>query len=94
MITLENWSVITDHLYAAPELGLLLLNGQCYNHDDLRHYDGKWISTSYIREVNGNAITTSNGTVYHLGKPADEYVAWCKKTGAHVPTEEVPIKIT
>ena len=92
---LEKWRVVsydpTKNPYQPPESILVFLNGCVYNHSKFE--DGKNIATSLIKKVDGNLITTSNGSVYELGEPHPEYVEWCELVGCHVPTKEEPIKI-
>ena len=90
---LEGWSVSTEltDLYKPPETILTFLCGAVYGHS--KWDDGHRISTSYIKDVDGNLVTTSSGSVYELGEPDPLFVQWCKDNNLHVPTKEEPIRI-
>ena len=73
---LENWSIQGDK-YTATEIIRLRLVGKVYNHPKAdRHYDGKEIITSYIKEVHGTTVITSSGTTYVLGEIDSNYKQW------------------
>lgn len=77
-IKLENWAVYCPDPYQAPEIRRDCLIGHVYD-DPRGREDGKSVVTSYIVAANGKEITTYSGTVYVLGKPADEYLTWTKE---------------
>ena len=91
MIILENWSIgfAEENPYTPPENRLVLV-GEVYGHPE--HPDGKIVRTSRIISVCKNIVNTAHNE-YTLGQPSKDYVQWCKANGAHIPTEEEPIKI-
>ena len=89
--TLEEWTVVGSSPYQPPENSVQLLTGKIYKHATFD--DGKRVSTSAIVSVNGNIIETKSGSFYKLGKPHNDYVAWCEDKGYHVPTPEEPIRV-
>ncbi len=87
---IENWSVVeSDDPYAAPECQVRRLAGEVFGHP--RFEDGTKITTSRMKRVDGNQVTTGSGSVYTLGAPAASFVEWCHEHGCHVPTPETPI---
>ena len=87
---IENWSVVASRdPYAAPECQVRRLSGKVFGHP--RFADGVQCTTSRIKKVNGNQVTTRNGSVYTLGEPAASFVEWCREKGCHVPTPKTPI---
>lgn len=72
MITLENWSVVTNaDAYTPPELIVGRLTGMVYGHPN--HYDGKEVVTSPVIGCQGDLIVTKTGSLYGLGKIDPEY---------------------
>ena len=65
-IPLDNWSIIgvPPTSYAEPRR---CLRGQLVG-------DSTYISTSEIKSVAGNEVTTANGTVYQLKIPHPDYM--------------------
>jgi hypothetical protein len=92
MIKLENWSLgnAPDDMYYAPEVRKVRLSGDVYNHP--RFEDGKKVTTSSVKEVNGKVITTSSGSVYELGEPEKEYLDYLKSINYTFDPEN-PIKV-
>lgn len=90
---IENWRLVGDQqgLYDAPETRRLQISGQVFGNP--KHTAGKRIITSHLVAVSGCEIETVSGSVYQLGRPADEYVEWCRENGCHVPTPDEPIKL-
>ena len=92
-LRIENWSVVDsfpDDIYTAPEARCYSLVGTVKGHPHLG--DGE-VHTSTIKTVRGRVVTTYSGSKYRLGQPSPMYVAWCEKSGCHVPTWKVPIKV-
>lgn len=88
---LKNWCVRSDASpYQPPELAKIYLSGEVYDHPAFP--EGKRISTSNIKEINGPYVTTNSGSVYLLDEPDPKFVKFCEENGVHVPTKEVPIK--
>jgi hypothetical protein len=79
MPRLEKWSLTQrmDDPFRAPELYPVFAQGEIYN--DIRFFDGTFITTSMIKEVDidSKTLTTLN-TVYELGEPSDEYKVFLK----------------
>jgi len=88
---IENWSMTGGSVYDAPEVRNNQLRGKVYGHSNFP--DGHPIRTSNIMMVEGDQVTTSNGSVYTLGKPDPDYMIWCQENNYHVPTPEEPIKL-
>ena len=76
---LENWSVVVDDPFRAPETGGQCLAGNTYG--DPRRADGTHVVTSPVVSVNGALVTTRSGSVYRLGEASAEYVAWLAEYG-------------
>lgn len=89
---LENWSIRTRDSgpYTAPECLPTHLCGEVYGHP--RFADGEVIYSSTVIKIEGSKITTHN-SVYTLGKPAPDYVKWCREHGGHIPTTQKPIEV-
>ena len=91
-IRIENWSLSEDmdNPYQAPECRAVRLHGDVFGHPRLGNMEG--VITSSIKDVDGDLVWTSSGSLYLLGKPSPAYVEWCKAEGHYVPTAEQPIK--
>ena len=76
MPKLDNWSCgpVIDDPYLAPERAGLCLHGTVTGHH--RIPDGETIRTNRVAKVNGRTVVTESGTVYELGNPDPEYLAW------------------
>ena len=89
MFVLNDWAVtyVDSHHdgYTAPECVKKCLVG-------IRDSDGKTVRTSHIVESHGRNITTRSGTVYILGIPGKDYLAWLSTNGYQF-NEDDPIKI-
>lgn len=89
---LHEWSVNHDlkAIYQPPELRTPFLSGKC------KRYEGRgleFISTSYIKKVEGRVVTTFSGSQYLLMEPAEDYVTYCLEKGCHDPRNKIePIK--
>lgn len=77
---LRNWAVCElpqeFDPYKAPELQQpkFALQGQVYGHQNERHYDGKWVTTSRPVAHDGvDTIYTISGSSYKLGQVDKEY---------------------
>lgn len=95
MTTLKNWSVIADpnNPYMAPELKSTHLQGEVYSHPNLRHHDGKRITTSKIvKKLEPLVYETNSGTVYMLDTVDPAYENWCKENNIELNLED-PIKM-
>ena len=68
---IEQWGIVRDP-YLAPERGGQQLVGKV---------DGVGVKTSELVEVNGLVVRTASGSVYLLGEPSPEYLAWCRENG-------------
>ena len=91
---LSNWSLDSDgSLYDAPECRRIFLRGAVFGHPNPRFEEGKRISTSHIKKIDGCQVTTHSGSVYTLTYPNPDYVKWCQENGHHIPTPEEPIKL-
>lgn len=79
---LENWSVVGSlGPYQAPEQMTQHLAGEVFGH--ALHVDGKVVVTSRLLSLDleaGAAVTTS-GTLYELGEPSVEWLAWLHAEG-------------
>ena len=96
---LKNWAIVSDcDPYTPPECQKSRLNGEVYGRepresDGYTFPDGKRITTSSIKEVNGRVITTRSGTVYELvGDPDPDYLEFLKEIG-RVYDPVNPIKV-
>lgn len=80
MIILEDWYIVNnyseeDMLYKAPEQLTKRLSGNVFGHS--RFEDGYPVNTSTITELNlENGTAMTRNTLYHLGKPAPEFIKW------------------
>lgn len=87
---IEDWAVI----YGDHSSGVFStdnrITGTVYGHPDFP--DGSVITTTRIMDCTNRVITTLSGSLYTLGEPHPEYVAWCKSKG-FVIDEETPIKM-
>lgn len=92
---LENWSVVVhpEDTYLPPEVAGKYVSGAIYGDVTGRWEDGHRVTTSRLAKAEGKFITTNSGSVYELGEPDPEYIAWCQDVGVHVPTPEEPIKV-
>lgn len=81
MLTIENWSVVTEP-HHPPEFGFSIIG---------IFPDGKRRVTSKVQSSAGNVIHTLRSE-YKLGEPNKDYVEWCKANGFHIPTKERPFK--
>lgn len=92
-IRMEDWVVCPtiNNVYIPPEQAGQSIKGKVYGHP--RFEDGESVCSSRIVNVCGRVIHTESGSVYVLGEPNADYVAWCKEQGVHVPTDEEPIRI-
>ena len=83
---LDNWSVASmGNGFQAPEIATKCLAGT-------RLEDNRKIITSSIMSIEGHAVTTYSGNVYHLGTIDPVYVAWMKDNNVAFDPEH-PIKI-
>lgn len=90
-IQIDAWSLHTSgDGYTAPELRAYQLRGIVKGHPEKR--DGTCVYTSAILRVNGRYVFTESGSMYELGEPHPEYVAWCKAEGKSIDPEH-PIKL-
>lgn len=91
MTTLQNWYVGFDgDEWTPPEYLRKYLVGDVYDDPRPRFHDGKHISTGYIAAVKGREVTTSNGSVYRLGRISPKYRRWLKAQGiAYNPKQPV-----
>jgi len=87
-----NWSLKGSNggPYDPPETRRFKVSGEV--HHSPRFADGERITTSYLVGISGIEINTFSGSVYHLGRPSDEYMEWCQANGYHIPTPDEPIK--
>jgi hypothetical protein len=69
----------------------MVLRGRVYNHSHIP--DGIYVRTTPIKNIEGNKITTQNGSIYELGEPDEKYIQWCRDNNLYVPTAEEPIKL-
>jgi len=84
--TLENWSTCTScGPFSAPEVCTVRLQGH-------RVEDGQNVVTSAIKSAHGREVTTRSGSVYRLGKPDAEWIAWLAERG--IPFDPArPVKV-
>lgn len=76
---LNEWAVHEDvGPFQAPEQALKYLSGICPERG--RGGDGS-ITTSHVSEVDGRFVKTRGGSLYYLGKPKAEYLAFLKSKG-------------
>jgi hypothetical protein len=89
---LEKWSVVVGDPdpYMPPEMQEKRICGLVFGHP--QYQDGHEIVLGSVDTVEGSIVKTLSGSVYELGEPDPEYVAYCKTAGCHVPTKEQPIK--
>lgn len=89
MVRIENWFVCFkdgQDVYEPPEMRRQYLSGNIFGHP--RHEDGKHVRTSHIVAWVDDKVTTASGTEYQLGKPCEEYAAWCREQGFANPMEQ------
>lgn len=55
--------------------------------------NGEAMESSPVAGFDGEYVLLVNGLKLKLGEPKKDYVQWCKKIGAHIPTKENPFKI-
>ena len=92
MAKLEDWSICnaSESLYLAPELRSYVLQGVVYGHP--KKTDGSLIRTSDIVAAKGRTVETLN-TLYELGSPSVDYLAWLEKHGyKYDPENPVTVK--
>jgi hypothetical protein len=81
-VRLERWAVVVpapESPFRAPEMGGQCLSGRVHGHPT--EADGKAVRTSPLASVNGRVVTTASGTVYELGEPHPDYLAWLDTAG-------------
>ena len=72
MSILNNWSIVyAGDLYKAPEQRSPSLCGHVS--DDKRFEDGTIITTSSIKELDGEFVVTRSGSKYKLGSVDERY---------------------
>lgn len=55
--------------------------------------NGEAMESSPVAGFDGEFVILLNGKKIKLGEPKKNYVEFCKKIGAHIPTKENPFKI-
>lgn len=84
---LTNWSIefSADSAFQAPEARSQHLVGHTPDRTGL-------IITSRIVRAEGRLVTTRSGSVYELGEPSTEYLAWLTEHGLAYDPEQ-PVKV-
>ncbi len=87
---IERWSTVPagSDPWMAPELAGIAIRGTIANCETSKRY----IRTSRVVSVTGRRVTTRSGSVYELGEPHPDFVAWLKESGKEFDPE-VPIKV-
>lgn len=93
-VRLENWAVHLDQGgYRAPETCMRYLSGEVFGHP--RFEEGKKVSTGHLVGFpfmdDDHWFVKTRRTVYQLGKPSPEYLAWLDENG-HTFDPNEPIK--
>jgi hypothetical protein len=70
---LENWYVTFRHGFTEDRK----ISGEVYDHP--AHPDGKVITISTPKHIEGKKITTINQSVYILGEPKKDYLEFLEK---------------
>ena len=76
---LENWATgyrpsSNENPYLSPQQRARVLVGAVYGRPD--RPDGHRVRTSRIVSASGRLVVTDSGSIYELGTPDPEYVAW------------------
>jgi hypothetical protein len=90
---LENWSVqARSDPYRAPEMLSAVLSGEVWGHP--RFSGGHVVRTSNIiwMDLEKMQAKTRSGTLYALGKPAQEFLAWIREQGRRLEEYHMPEK--
>lgn len=93
MIRLENWSVCFGSAdpWRPPEGCASTLQGNVYGHP--LHDDGKFVVTSVPVTIDKEKrqIKTYSGSVYVLGEPDKEWIAWLEEQGHPRADDPFPV---
>jgi len=92
--TLENWSMQegpprAGDIYRAPET----VGPRKHLHADHPIKPGMYFTTSRIVESDGRLVQTKSGSVYRLGEPDPEWLAWMADNGIDFdPSQPITIR--
>ena len=89
---IRNWSCCpgSSDPFVAPERAGIKVQGRVYGSP--RAEDGTLITTSRVVDTDGRTVTTSSGSVYALGEPHPDYVAYLATIG-RLYNPECPITV-
>ena len=88
MPRIENWSIVMDpdgNPYQAPELRSRHLHGICEDHPVYPGRRGIVTTSRLVAFDAGKGLArTLTGTVYELGTPKAEWIAWLEASGLSI----------
>lgn len=77
IVTLHNWSTTRVNIYRSPEIEPVSLVGDVYGHPT--RPDGRNVTTSQVKTVDGRIITTRSGSLYRLGRINPAFRKWLRE---------------